>query len=37
MRKKRGKQPPWWFAIAVWTGIAGAAALLATAIGTAMP
>jgi hypothetical protein len=37
MRKKRGKRPPWWFAIAVWSGIAGAAALLATAIGTAQP
>ncbi len=37
MRKRRGKRPPWWFAPALWTGIAGAAALLAAAISTAQP
>ncbi len=35
MRTRRGKRPPKWFAIAVWSGIAGAAAVLATAIGMA--
>jgi hypothetical protein len=37
MRNERGKRPPWWFAVAVWAGIAGATALLAAAIGTAQP
>jgi len=35
MRTRRGKRPPKWFAIAVWSGIAGAAAVLAAAIGVA--
>jgi hypothetical protein len=35
MRRRKGKRPPKWFAIAVWSGIAGAAALLAAAIGVA--
>lgn len=35
MKKKTGKRPPWWFPLAVWGGIAGAAGLLAAAVGMA--
>lgn len=34
-KKKTGKRPPWWFPLAVWGGIAGAAGLLAAAVGMA--
>jgi hypothetical protein len=35
MKKKRGKRPPWWFPLVVWGGIAGAAGVLAAAVGMA--
>jgi hypothetical protein len=36
MRKTaKNKRPPWWFALAVWTAIAGVAGLLAAVLGPA--
>jgi len=36
MRKTgKNKRPPWWFAPVLWAGIAGAAALMAAALGMA--
>lgn len=32
-RDPEAKRPPWWFALAVWAGIAGAAAALAATVG----
>lgn len=32
---KKNKRPPWWFALAVWSGVAGAAGVMALAIGAA--
>lgn len=37
MRRQHGKRPPRWFALALWSGIAGVAALLAAAIGVVQP
>lgn len=33
MERPRKKRPPWWFAPAVWGGIAGSAALAAALVG----
>lgn len=33
MEKPRNKRPPWWFVPAIWSGIAGSAALAAALIG----
>jgi hypothetical protein len=30
--KQQRKRPPWWFAPAVWAGIAGTAALMASVV-----
>jgi hypothetical protein len=32
-RTDKRKRPPWWFITAVWSGIAGSAALAAAVIG----
>ncbi len=31
----REKRPPWWFVIAVWSGIAGAIGAMAAMVGVA--
>ena len=33
MEQPSSKRPPWWFAPAVWGGIAGSAAIAAAVIG----
>jgi hypothetical protein len=35
MEQPTKKRPPWWFAPAVWAGIASSAAIAATVIGAA--
>ncbi len=35
MENLRKKRPPWWFAPAIWSGIAGSAAIAAAVIGAA--
>lgn len=37
MKKYQGKRLPGWFVLAVWAGIADAAALLTIALGSAPP
>lgn len=36
MEKRQRKRPPWWFAPAIWSGIAGSAAVAAVVIGASV-
>lgn len=33
-KQTRKKRPPWWFATAIWSGLAAASGLLAAVIGS---
>jgi hypothetical protein len=36
MEERKKKRPPWWFAPAIWGGIAGTAAIAAAVIGASV-